>query len=244
MGRFFLPWYSLLLVLGLFHPSRYRSALYAGIIITSAFCSIPRSWVQLDAIATLSGFATVAALSLTLWYLTRPASSRSKQIALVATAIALAAGTLVLRDTFRYRFYRSTDKVYDVLYLGGVSFSGEAAEIIDQPGPLTVNFAADYGGVGYRWFRYIYLGSRLQNKVVYIAPTVDGSTWSRSVTKFRTTDYDVWRKRLVEAGVDYMVTIKPFASELDLMPEHSPDFRLTAIHPKKNWAVYQVMPVD
>jgi hypothetical protein len=65
--------------------------------------------------------------------------------------------------------------------------------------------------VGHNWLRYPLLGSRLQNRVVYVPVTRDGSIIDyRNKEALRTrADFNSWVNRLAAAKVDYLAILWP-----------------------------------
>jgi hypothetical protein len=233
MGRFFLPFYALLVILCLFLPLR-KEPLLIVLLALNLFEAYPRGLGRLDVEAMAVGMLLIGlACTATILYY-----HKFRVISLLL-AIACIVLTQQLRDVYRYRFYKGTGSTYDVFYIGA-SLPGSAAEILDRDEPLVVNFSGEYSGVAYRWFRYPFLGSRLQNKVVYVPPTVSGETWSKSVEPAKPVDKQLWKQRIAESNVDYLVFIQKFPVELNWVIDDRDDYELIQAAPDKSWALVKV----
>jgi hypothetical protein len=84
-----------------------------------------------------------------------------------------------------------------------------------------------WDGLGHNAFRYPLLGSRLQNEVLYVPVTRDGSIidYRRAGDVVREADFEAWWRRLVEARVDHLVLLgPPNMPELDWVEQHPDRF--------------------
>jgi len=84
-----------------------------------------------------------------------------------------------------------------------------------------------WNGLGHNAFRYPLLGSRLQNEVLYVPVTRDGSVVDhrRADELARAADFDAWWGRLVEARVDHLVLLGPVnMPEADFVARHPDHF--------------------
>ncbi len=101
---------------------------------------------------------------------------------------------------------------------------------IDQPQPLRIALTAGWTpegtGVGHNWLRYPYLGSRLQNTVMYVPISESGEVidyWNANRIEAEAL-YDAWLARLRKANVTYVVPLDPYPPEFRWMSAHPEDF--------------------
>lgn len=86
----------------------------------------------------------------------------------------------------------------------------------DTDEPLTIAFAPAWRPPGQAWFKYPLLGSRLQNTVIYVPPTLDGSIvplYRRDLLALA-ADRTQWLRRLCLAQVHRVVSAGPEPAEV------------------------------
>jgi hypothetical protein len=123
-------------------------------------------------------------------------------------------GVLAWRQQSRYRYYQraAEGRVYDVHPVESESMAAWPVWLmLDRDEGATVAAAAGWNGVGHNWLRYPLLGSRFQNRVVYVPVTRDGSVIDyRNEEALRTrADFNSWVNRLAAAKVDYVAILWP-----------------------------------
>lgn len=96
---------------------------------------------------------------------------------------------------------------------------------LDQPGPLRVAVFAGWDGRGHNIYRFPLLGSRLQNLVLYVPVTRDGSVVNSSEFEeiSKRADFRSWLGRLVAARVDIVVSLAPAIGIEAYWIEQSPE---------------------
>ncbi len=83
-------------------------------------------------------------------------------------------------------------------------------EALDDGISRRIAVSAGWVSPGDNWFRYPYFGRRLQNDVVYIPITVDGSIVdTRDAPSSPRLSRDGWLSRLVEQRIDVLVLLAP-----------------------------------
>jgi hypothetical protein len=101
---------------------------------------------------------------------------------------------------------------------------------LDGQAGVSMAVSAGWRSNGHNWFRYPFLGSRLQNRVVYVPITQDGSIVDYRITADARAraDYDAWLRRLVDERVDYVVLLPPDPPEAAWVRAHPELFTLAA----------------
>lgn len=83
-------------------------------------------------------------------------------------------------------------------------------QALDDGVPHRIAVSAGWRPPGDNWFRYPFFGRRLQNDVVYIPVTADGSIVdTRFAASSGRLSREAWVRRLVERGVDVVVLLVP-----------------------------------
>lgn len=236
MARFFLCFYAMLAVLGVLSSERWIKVVYLLIVAINCIFAFPRGWPWLDVQATFIGLVLMTMTTASLAFI-------RKGKFVFAASIATACLFLIypIRDVYRYQFYENSSKSYDIFRVGNRLQAG-AAEYLDGHRSLKIAFSGGHAGIAYRWFRYLFLGSRLQNEVVYISPTVDGSTYSHGVLPMKQLSYEFWRKRALQYGLDYFVAIEPYPIELEWIIEDKQRYELALTQPGNHWVVIGLKP--
>jgi hypothetical protein len=135
-------------------------------------------------------------------------------LALAALLLVPYAKVLALRRQLRYTYYESAAKreLYDMHPLHpDAILCWPVWRALDEVDGATVAATAGWDGIGHNWYRYPLLGSRLQNRVVYIPVTGDGSVvdYRRAEVLADRADFRAWVDRLVAQRVDYVAVLPP-----------------------------------
>jgi hypothetical protein len=153
---------------------------------------------------------------------------------------------LAMRSENRSGYYEdlALGHVFDMHPLGYVDASAAAAwKFLNQDHGLTIAFTGGVSSEGDNWIRYPLLGERLQNRVIYVPVTPDGSIVGirdPQVTLAR-ADFPSWAARLAEKGVDYVV-VKPPPSVEAMWLESAPAlFARVDLGPGDSFQVYRVV---
>jgi hypothetical protein len=135
--------------------------------------------------------------------------------ALAATAILLVAGTLwgPIRALARPLIWRAAyeQRAFDLHpYPPEYGSAHVLWQALDDGAPRRIAVSAGWRPPGDNWFRYPLFGRRLQNDVVYIPVTADGSIVdTRFASSSGRLSREAWIRRLVERGVDVVVLLAP-----------------------------------
>jgi len=94
---------------------------------------------------------------------------------------------------------------------GGLAAAWPVWAFLDSGESHRVAVAAGWDNTGHNWYRYPLFGSRLQNTVLYVPPTSDGSVvdYQRQGELRRAADFSAWLRGLVERRVDHVVLLPP-----------------------------------
>jgi hypothetical protein len=161
--------------------------------------------------------AVAGGLALAAWWRRR---HRRPALAAVAALVLLAAGLAAIegaRRRHRHAIYEAAaDPVDPVFHMHALNPSSTAAwplwRALDEPGRShRLAVTAGWDGLGHNWYRYPLLGSELQNRVVYVPVTADGGVVDYRETEevSRRASLPAWLERLVEAEVEYVVSLAP-----------------------------------
>jgi hypothetical protein len=132
-------------------------------------------------------------------------------------AIVLVAAFIDARDRFRYDFYElaAVWKAYDVHPLDNRwTSSWPIWRSLDGDEPVTVAVSAGWDGIGHNWYRYPLLGRHLQNRVLYVPITADGSFVDYGRTAPDTQlSCDAWLTRILASNADFLLLLPPLPPE-------------------------------
>lgn len=171
----------------------------------------PLGWQQVLAGAILMGMA--ASL---VWGILR---FRRPWLAVMAGVIVLAAGLRELRAWARYDTYEAAlqSETYDLHELSGFGPVHTLWRRLDDGRPHTIATTAGFVRNGHNWLRYPLMGASLQNRVIYVPITRDGSVIDYRDGKAEPqADRAAWLARLDALAVDAVVVMAPVTC-----PEHA-----------------------
>lgn len=99
---------------------------------------------------------------------------------------------------------------------------------------------------GHNWLRYPLLGSRLQNRVIYVPPTRDGTIVDHRESErlAGAMDFDAWLRRLRETKVDAFVAMHPNPPELPWVLARPDVFAPLARAESGDGAAWRVLPPE
>jgi hypothetical protein len=218
---------------------------------------LPFNWGNSDLEAVLD-FGTVLAPFLLVagaamwwgWKQDRRRFALASSVAVLSILFALVFVLEPIRQDHRYRVYKEAAhaRLYSNIKLGGGSGVGfKSASVwkaVDKPDdPLQLAVAGGWDGRGINLAVYPLFGSRLQNTLNYVPVTLIGDVVSpRRRSEFKeTANYANWRKRLLDAEIDYVVTIGPNPLELKWMKQHPAHFRRVAKGEHRDNTLYRVL---
>jgi hypothetical protein len=166
--------------------------------------------------------------------------SRHWRVAVVTVAaLLLLAQTRERRDEHRVASMRSSHFLHGVY-----RYWVDAAAIVEKPGKR-IRISVTHGVANFldTGLFYFLLGSKLQNQLVYVPPSRDGSTVFDPTKDTGSMSFDSWLERLRAAGIDYVVSIDPPTVELEWMEKHPRVFRRLAGVPGLR-GIFQLLPSD
>jgi hypothetical protein len=233
VGRFLLPGLGALVALAA--TVGWWPVLAAALLVNLPF-TIPLgwSWADLEAMMRLAlPLLLAAGLSLELW---RWFGRRRRPLVaavLAACVLALTGGLWLerVRGDSRHRIYRAA---------AGRTIAGQVSAAAFDVHPLKPEYAVarviwerlDRGHahrlavtvgrtrLGHNGYLYPLLGRRLQNQLLYVTPTRDGSRLASNqphLADAARLDPEAWINRLARLGVDHVVALPPEPPELAWM---------------------------
>jgi hypothetical protein len=151
---------------------------------------------------------------------------------------------LELRARNRDGYYEDVAlrRIFDLHPLGYTDEATSAAwKYLDQDRPLTIAFTGGVTGHGDNWLRYPLLGERLQNRVIYVPVTPDGSIVGIRDPQeaLARADFASWVARLAEKGVDYVVVKPPPSVEAGWLESDPTRFTRVDLGPGDSFRVYK-----
>ncbi|MDX1996427.1 MAG: hypothetical protein SF066_01810 [Thermoanaerobaculia bacterium] len=238
VGRLLLPGFGALALLAASVAGSRFERLGASLLAVATGAGILWSFPRGLSAAELPGTAillvalavVLAALALLARGLRR-GGARWSALAGGALVVALGLGVAdIVRAGQRYPLYQAAAVFPDGLYhLHPLNQYHIAAwpiwRDLDRPEPLRVAVFAGWDGRGHNIYRFPLLGSRLQNLVLYVPVTRDGSV----VNSFefeeisKRADFRAWLGRLVAARVDVVVSLAPAIGIEAYWIEQSPE---------------------
>lgn len=215
-GRFLLPAIVPFAALAATIPGAGVTVLLAACAFAGCWLAIPRGFAREDliALAWLAGaavalFAAAGGLA---------AAFRRRRTTVAAIAILAAAAFVAvwgrIRSASRYPIWNAAaaGRAFDMHplrreYMASVPIWRR----LDDGVPRRLAVAAGWNGVSDNWYWYPLFGERLQNEVVYVTPTRDGSIvdYRLGPELRRKSLFDAWTRRLVERRIDVVVLLAP-----------------------------------
>ncbi len=234
LSRFLLVPLAVVTVLATAAGSRAADlTLLFGAVINLLF-TIPRGWGPTDAhvLSELVPLAGGIGAGLLLANHLRGTWTRRTLLALTAAVVVLLGARVhALRARYRYAYYEqaASQATYDV-HLLDVRWASAWPlwEYLDRDAPERLAVTAGWNGVGDNWFRYPLLGTRLQNQIIYVPVTSDGSVVSFPDSAEGKADFLAWLRRLAALQIDYVILLPPDPLEMAWVRDHPDLFRLAA----------------
>lgn len=104
-------------------------------------------------------------------------------------------------------------------------------QALDDGVPRRIAVSAGWHPPGDNWFRYPLFGRRLQNDVVYVPVTADGTVVDSRQLPAHVLSREAWLRRLVERHVDALVLLAPAPIEADWVRQLRGIFQPIAVGP-------------
>ncbi|HSB64538.1 MAG TPA: hypothetical protein VLJ18_10255 [Thermoanaerobaculia bacterium] len=215
-GRFLLPAVVPFAVLAATIPGAPVTVCLSVCAFVGCWLAVPHGFSREDllALAWLAGAVLVLLVAGSrLAAVLRPRRTAVAAIA-VLTAAALVVAWSAIRSSFRYRIWQAAaeGRAFDMHPLGREYMASVPIwRRLDDGVPRRLAVAAGWNGVGDNWYWYPLFGEYLQNDVVYVTPTEDGSIvdYRLGPELRRKAAFDAWIRRLVERRVDVVVLLAP-----------------------------------
>jgi len=218
-GRHLGPAMVVLTLLAAGLPDRDGRILLALSIVGSLTVTLPWGFGPLGWWQALAGAAAVAVAAGIAWGALRIRGPLRPWLAAALAVAVLAVGLRELRARTRYATYEAALRLetYDMHGLPGLGTADTLWSRLDDGRPRTIAATAGFVRNGHNWFRYPLMGSSLQNRVIYVPVTRDGSVvdYRRGAAR-PLADRAAWLARLDALAVDAVVVMAPVTC-----PEHA-----------------------
>lgn len=216
VGRYLLPGFAALALLATRLGPRALGPLWLAANI-GALQSWPRGWVAAELWPLLGLAGLVVGLGVLGWFLVRIRARRAV-VALVVVGLGLG-GLVALRDQVRYPLWQAAARQQDPFYLMHRIHPVYANawglwQALDDGTPRTLAVVYGWDGLGHNAYLAPWLGRRLQNRVVMVPVTRDGTVVGERDPSRReaTASYEAWLDRLRREGVEVVVSLAPRTS--------------------------------
>jgi hypothetical protein len=244
LGRLLAPALAAWMVLAALVDERWVRRLLAASLVAEYFLRAPWPWPpELWApTAILIGASLLCGLVLHLRL--RGRQPRLRLAWLAASIVFVAVLGAELRSTHRYDAYRLVaERRIDGFDRAAPVDAWPAWQRLDGDAPATIAATAGWDGIaGHNWFRYPLLGSRLQNRVVYVPVSADGSLASyadRDALR-AVADRRAWLARLARTEVDWVFAMNPPPIEAEWIRELPDVFAIDASLPARSGLLARV----
>jgi hypothetical protein len=218
-GRYFTPTFAAAAIIGALAPGSLVRVLCVPAIMAGVVMSLPGPWTPVEGIL-MAGGAAILITTLSIGSLGIIWASRSNRplVPLLGTALGLSltlSSLLALRHTSRYEIFSAAAARPPIFHLHPLNPVFASAwpiwEALDGRQGQTVALTAGWEIEGHHWYQYPLFGGRLQNRVLYVPITADGTIVEpKDVAEVqRRASFTAWLKRLVDAKVDYVVSLAP-----------------------------------
>lgn len=219
-GRYLTPGIAAVAVVAACWNRRIAVYGWGAAVAAGLFLAFPRGWSGAGGTATVEvALVTAAAGALVALAIRGLRNGRLRTIPVVLVAVlaasAWAAGVGRVRAAHRYAVYEAAAEIDATYHMHPLHPAYASAwpiwRALDGEDGHTLAATAGWDRLGHNWYRYPLLGSRLQNRVLYVPITEDGSIVDYRAPEEvgRRGDYRAWLERLVEARVEYVVSLAP-----------------------------------
>lgn len=253
-GRYITPAFAALAMLAARRDAIALRILWTVAVSAGVVLSVPRGWSGAGLQAAASALLAIAMLavgSATLHHLLRRRNALSRAAGAMAALLAVGAATAGLhsvRDAFRYPIYASAANRMDRAFqLHPLHWKHASAwpvwEALDGGRSRRIAATAGFGGLGHNWYLYPLLGSRLQNRVVYVPVTRSGEVIDYRLRREvdQRADLSCWLERLRDGRIDVVVSLAPRTTVEDRWVRELPAiFEPIAVAPEDLHAAYRV----
>ncbi len=231
-GRFTMPLCALATVIAASFTAPGIAVFWWLLLLLDGVLALPTGFTSFDASAVGELGAPILVAAVIAALIVMVGWERSRRVAIIAAGAAMLGPFVVLpgiRSRLRYQYYQAaatiTGPVDDMHLLSPVYASWPLWAFLDDGKPHRIAVTAGWDGIGDNWYLYPLLGSRLQNTVLYVPVTADGSVvnygWP-STNLLKRGDFKSWVDRLKRDHIDYVVSLNPPPPEkvwMDLAPE-------------------------
>jgi hypothetical protein len=244
-GRYVTIGIAALAVLGVVWRHRIAKAFWIAAVVGGLALSAPRVWVPAEARPMLEGGALALGAALGLAACAVVWRRSGRRLGPAVAAVLLVAGGVAgleqVRAPARYALYAAAaDRIDPLFHMHRIEPSYASAwvlwQALDAPArPHVIAATAGWDGIGHNWYRYPLLGRRLQNRVLYVPVTADGSVIDYRLRErlAHRASLDAWLRRLVDRRVDVVVSLAPRSTIEDFWMRKLPElFRPMAADPE------------
>jgi hypothetical protein len=178
--------------------------------------------------------------------------STSRVILLIPLMACLLSATFHIKDVYRLRIMgeaagNAAAKPHELHFLHLPENPSELWKKLEDAESSRIAVVAGWCLSGHNWFVYPLLGSRLQNRWFYIAPTCSGKPYDTapgSAGKRETClSYEKWLTRLMAHEIDVVCVLAKPTIENEWMKAHPESFRLIAqSKPNALNQLYKILP--
>ena len=215
LGRLWLPGLAGVMILSGAARGRLIRWIVLPLLLVEYFFNSTWRWPREALVGTVVVALLFVAVGWTLRWLWRRDRVPARRFAAAAISAALALYLVVeVRETMRYKIYPLSEetKLGDFQRLSIGATAWPIWRELDAQSDLRIAATAGFAGRnGHTWFRYPLLGSRLQNRVLYLPITTDGHIIDYADTHevLENQDREAWLTRLRDERVDYVVAMMP-----------------------------------
>lgn len=207
----------------------------SGALAVATAAGLAAAWprgfrgIETHGLTGLLGVVLVVALGS--WLLLRRRRQRwTLVLGSVAILVALGvAGAELLRSRWRYPLWEAAASAQKPLFHMHPLHAGYGAawpiwQAFDDGVAHRLAVTAGWDGLGHNWYRQPLLGNRLQNLVLYVPITADGSVvdYFSDQEVANRANFEAWVHRLNAAGVDHVVSLAPRSTIEDYWMTSSP----------------------
>jgi hypothetical protein len=231
MGRLLVPSLAGLLVSSGLAGGRIARGLLMPVLLIETWIYGRRQWPEEMTAAFLQVLAVILAVA-GLWYLLRRSrwGKRPFWPAVIASLTIAVLAIVGVREHFRWAAYRlhGERRLFDFHGVPPVQAWPLWREV-DGAEPSRIAVTAGYDPrTPHNWFRWPFLGTRLQNDVVYLPVTADGEiiSYYDHEALVEAADRTAWLQRVADQEVDWIAALGPATIEHRWILELPQIFRL------------------
>lgn len=228
-ARFLLPAYYIMILVSfpVIPEGKSPFRIVRTLLLVAAVIVVNWEWIEfcfaVEHMYIVGMAALIAITALLAIWSGRFLNSRWRWAPLIVLFLAFMSAVAVSRDRIRFEAAKNTYFFHKL----PVYWVGAAEKLDRYPSSYSIAVTSGPDQNGVNWFMYMFMGSRLQNKLSYQPISADGRIvhFSKDYDQRAHGDYEAWRKRLEASKTSHVMSFFPQSIEIGWMRAHPESFQ-------------------